>query len=33
MAIVDTIARESALVLDGDYDSPILRERAHWTKQ
>ena len=25
MAIVATVARESALLLDGDYDPPILR--------
>jgi glycosyltransferase involved in cell wall biosynthesis len=28
MAIVNTVARESALLLDGDYDPPILREKS-----
>jgi hypothetical protein len=30
MAIVDTVAREGAMLLDGDYDSPILRENSLW---
>ena len=33
MAIVDTVAREGAMLLDGDYDSPILRENSLWSPQ